>query len=1030
MHHKIFAINNTLCAFNKLSNISFKSTDQTIDTIIVSTKPSLNNLLSKYRLNYTQLKKKSILDRPVYLNTATGVTINLTDVLCTNGFSYSNQVRVIRSKNTKIDSILYLTALFFDKNMPLFSCFSSYCLDQQFLNLLYNRWYILKRNILQCCPDMKPDDLLSRLLCYSTRGYSILPTLISLASESNYEISGFPPSVINFSMLRIPCDKKEFMSKVYTVIKSGGHSSAEAFIDTFVAISSTRLTEWEYILNSFLPCPSSNAPAFFDLFYNCLNNQGGANNKKALIVSFSSLYRFSDNTEKQSLFSWLTASNGVNMTVNEALEFLDACISNDSGLKSKESLFSLLTEPLRLPNTPSNTTLFTWLISPSGGGISKDSAFDLIKSCVGCVGGAKNKNSFVRCLVELIKFPNNQYLSIFNFLTSEKSCGLPNYFAISFLKKLICHSSGASSYSSFIDIVSTPLPFANSRYSTLFECFTFFDMTSEEALDLCLQLSLFRHRFNMTELYSLIYNPTNFSNQVSIVEILNKKTNMSAYFIFTFLFNYVTNQTKHKPFPPSGVASFSNICLSLRSCFLGLSPFFDKLTKSNSYVDPYVVGIFLLSSSIFHTDTHIRLVLDTKIGSLKSFINTAPIIKDLSPYILANIPFIIRSHTDLDLIISLTKKVIAQKNIVDVSSFKNIVENIFKLIILNGNDDITLTLVSHFDKLQNIIFFTDSSIIETLLYFGHYGLSDSIVYFFRNKLKIAQSILKLFPKPTHTSSCSLDGRYIFFNYLKLAQVTPSALIPLTIDTILDNSQYLVYPKTSGSGDMISKHICTQFLFLLRLPISYKSTINSTLSRPLAEHFKNFGSLLPFLKQASNCDLLYLLSVIKKLDSDPIHFAHSDFKFLLDLDYHYPFSDTTTWDDFSYTLDGDSGVQILNFSTYPTWVLAIIYLDKILNCINQKFPVTYRKNNDINFSNPVETTDRSYSFPLYSITYSDISISFPDIFSDSLHDFYQKIGISSSSLFSYNTSSSGPICKRKSPDDEVASPNKYAKLMPC
>ena len=250
---------------------------------------------------------------------------------------------------------------------------------------------------------------------------------------------------------------------------SGGIRNKQAFMDCFMNadlfLNGEKKTLYNF-LRSDSVCGLGSLEALH-IIARCVGASGGSKNKKALVACFNKP-EIDLGKEKVTLYWFLISEQGGGFNPSDAIHLIAKCIGNDGGSKNKQAFVESLIKP-EIDLDGKKVPLHVFLMSEPGGYLNSYEAIRVISKCIGEYGGANNKQALVESLIT----PENDLdgETLFNFLQSEKGCGLSVSKAIEFLAKCMGKHGGSKNKQAFLECLIRPEINLNGKRVSLYNFF-------------------------------------------------------------------------------------------------------------------------------------------------------------------------------------------------------------------------------------------------------------------------------------------------------------------------------------------------------------------------------------------------------------------------------------------------------------------------------------------------------------------------------------------------------------------------------
>ena len=718
----------------------------------------------------------------------------------------------------------------------------------------------------------------------------------------------------------------------------GGSKNMQAFIDVFVksdmSLDGKMVTLYEF-LSSKLGFSMSQVAR---LIMSVICTDGGSKNKQAfqdcLIKPVLVL-----NTERVTLYAFLTAKQGGGLNALEAVRYMVKILGHEGGTQNKQAFIECLSK-LDFDIEGKSVSFYTYLCSDRGGGLRKFDAIKMIARCVGQPGGGKNKQALVDCFNQFEIDLNGEKVSLYNYLTSKYGCGLMVSKAIGVLVRCVSFIGGAKNKQAFIGCFNLKLEANN---LTLYETFLSGDMTCKQAVSLCLMFSINRYALNITDVLDLFILKKGADK--TVVNLLNS-LNISCY---TTIVDFITKVLSHSTISSESKRdNFSSICQSLVDMFAKTDGFFVKKCveyprwDESILVEKCIAARYLYSGGEFHEELRIREMRITE------WIRQFSCDYRLTTVGLFVISYI-KSIDELNLLIALCDREIARKKIVGIDVDAGYCEESLKcgVQILRSYKQSTIEAILKYEEvlLNGFDFRELSSLIMSS--WGSHKIGESMHYFFENSVNIQYPI---------------DFKKIFSIYMGLSALTPSSLLPLTFERM----QHFFEELRDTFYEIPQEKLSLLYSVYLGFSTQEK---NIDLHEIAEGILKMFGSYEQFqakcLKKNKRIDVSILSGILKKWDLSKDNITQDELSFLIQIGFQLPSDVIIAWSDFSKLKASKKGTSILNNTHYPNWVFALAFLKKVRTFLSSQFCVF--EDEESIYIKPQRVMDsQEYRFSLFKI----------------------------------------------------------------
>ena len=768
------------------------------------------------------------------------------------------------------------------------------------------------------------------------------------------------------------------VSEAITVIgrcvgENGGSKIKQVLVECFckkeVELNGELVSLYTFLcLNEVGPLISSEA---IKVLSRCLGVDGGCKNKSVLLDCFTKP-EFDIDGKKVSLYTFLILNGGNGLSPLEASQVIVKCLSHHGGSKNKQVLMECLSKKT-IDLDGQKVSLYNFLKSESGGGLTAFESIQVISRCIGENGGSNNSQAFIEGLTKNEICLNGQSLSLFRFLVSDQGGGVSSGEAIEMLAKCMGKSGGAKNKKALIDCFNLKLIEEGGRNITLYEWFLSGNMTSKEATYLCFIFSVNRYVLSAKDVLCLFDSKKENGSVMSILHSLN----ISGYSTLLNLINKVLSyQTIRKK---SKQTIFATNCQSLVDMFMDVNGFFYRKRRENPTWPAPLLAKMCVEACILYVGKNIQEELKVREKRIVNWISQFHHGYQLTKESL-DIMMHARSLDELNLLLELCGREIERRKVKDVDadyseeSLKSGLRILRKfkspsaLKVLLKYESI---LLKWFDLKQLSHIFTS--------WWNSVNIDKSIHYFFENRKRIRSLI-----------PCK-DLKKVFVIYMELSCITSSQSLPLKISSI---QPFFKVIEKNYEESLLKRPRYLYFLYDIFRQLSEQEKEGSF--HEIVEAIPGiFGSPSnfkgKFLNRNCKKDWELLIDLIRKWDLGKENLTQDELRLLVQIRFQLQDDIDISWSNISRLEDCGKGCCVLNKTVYPNWVFALAFLQKIrsflmseCSMLEQKEMVFFESYNDIEI--------RKYRFPLYKIQLHKDGFVFEGESVSSVERFYAQSGI--------------------------------------
>ena len=701
----------------------------------------------------------------------------------------------------------------------------------------------------------------------------------------------------------------------------------------------------------------------------CVCTVGGCKNKQVLLACLNKV-DMEAGGEKMTLFEFFCSERESGLGVSDAIFVIAKCIGYGGEPKNKHALMECLCQPT-LDLCGEKVSLFTFLSSKQGCNLRPSKALQIIARCIGENDGDKNKHALMECLIKEDLDVDGKKVSFYNFLVSEKMCGLRGAEAIQVLVRCFDQKGGAQTMQALKACFSRKLSDVGGGARTLYETFLSGDMTRKESLYLCLIFSVNRYVLNTQDVLSLFDSQKEGGRGYSVIGVLNS-FGISGYVTLLRLVTKVLDDSNGCL--ESGRMLFQANCKSLVDMFVNTNSFF--MEKMYKHPNRSMQSLAEKCIHACNSDTSRDINKELKIRErwIVEWISQFS-----GGYQLTEKSFSIITHVqsldELKLLIELSHAEISQVQMKAIDGGycedslseglqilteckRSIIQAIvkYKIPLLNWFDLKTLScLVTK--KLRSL------------------QVDQSIYYFFENRMFI-ESLMPY-----------IDTKNVFLIYMGLSNAVSSSLQPLKLENIQQFFKILggkwVEKLLRKKSDQLYPLCSIYNGLVLHEKQAYFHKVVEGIPKIFISHiiFQNL-----YHPKIQKDDWLLLIGLMQKWDLEKENITQEELSFLIRIRYQLFEDVVIAWKDLFRLEKCEEGCQVLNQTVYPNWVFSLAYLQKVMSYLNTKYDVVEQKESVL--FEPYNDTDiKRCRFPLFNIQLNKRGFVFKNESVDSVACFY-------------------------------------------
>ena len=237
---------------------------------------------------------------------------------------------------------------------------------------------------------------------------------------------------------------------------TGGINNKKAFVECLKDVNCNFLGKEQTFLN-FLRSEEGggvSSSEAIQIISRCIGADGGSKNMQAFIDCLSKLEIDLDG-EKVSIYMFLVSNKGGCLSYLEAIHMIEKCTGAYGGAKNKHAFIDCLNK-LDIDLNGERVSLYRFLISDKGGCLSSSDAVNVIIKCMGGDGGSKNKQALLGFFCEKKIELGGRMISLYEFLCSKLGGGLSSFEAISVITRCLTCAYSSKNSNALIDCFSQP----------------------------------------------------------------------------------------------------------------------------------------------------------------------------------------------------------------------------------------------------------------------------------------------------------------------------------------------------------------------------------------------------------------------------------------------------------------------------------------------------------------------------------------------------------------------------------------------
>ena len=407
---------------------------------------SLKAALKGKVLEKELLKKRDLLEKTVVFTGEEGGEMSLSQYLHQRGFSYDSQASIVSVKAVNTYMIYYLVALFFKRSEnPLKEGDFKACILERFSD----KWAVIEDILKETDPLISTESAVLCLLKNQGVAYESLIVFLDLFEKNEGCLKGrakkeTAQQAVRYEDVSYPFDKKRFIRDILEISK-GGVGCMKGYTEIFVKSLSNGRSEWEVLKDSFweeilsvvekdsnleggyLRCGGNDWVITSDNLYAMgrklrVVNRDNPDIEKVLIVSndHQSIFFLGESTRFKNEACFVKVPD---VSEEIILNHLIKCIRTKGGTKNKHAFMNCMNKP-EIHSGKKKISLYHFLRSKQGGGLSAAEVLDVLSKCISPGGGASNKKVFLESFILPEVNLDGEMVTLYDFLRSEKGGGL------------------------------------------------------------------------------------------------------------------------------------------------------------------------------------------------------------------------------------------------------------------------------------------------------------------------------------------------------------------------------------------------------------------------------------------------------------------------------------------------------------------------------------------------------------------------------------------------------------------------------
>ena len=772
-------------------------------------------------------------------------------------------------------------------------------------------------------------------------------------------------------------NKKEAIQTITTCVNhNGGAKNKEAFIECLIkpeiAFKNKKITLLEFIVDK--DGADINPYEAIQIIIKCIGKGGGSKNKQALIESLTEeIIKLGD--QKVTLFDFIKEQGDLKKQPLAVIHIIIRCISQHGGSKNKEALIECLCNK-EIELDGEMVSLYTFLKSKTGEISTEKDIIEILVKCIAHNGGSKNKEALIKCFMEKDIILEDQKVTLYNFLKSEKGGKLSSLEATQTLIDCIRYTAGSKNIEEFKYYINGSPEKDEKENKSLYKIFLSGKMKEEDAIRLCLMFSNNRTTTDSKDAIKLFTDNKESKNGKTVIDILND-LNISTYKTIGSIITKIIGYTKSTAETKRNF--FSRNCESLIDMFIKKEGFFIKKSIENPKWNETILGEKCIKACTLYTGNNIHKELKEREDLILEWI------KEINPYYKLTMEGVdiitsVQNTEELKSIIELCRKEIELKKRTPINedSCEESLKYTVKILTEFGINTVKALIKNK----KFIIEWFDIKKLSHMVtnWWNNTSVDKSIEYYFQNKKEIELLMTDLSEKNS------------FLIYMGLSAMTKPQLIPLKVREI---RTFLELTTNKKDNDLLRKpkdHLYPLYDIYTQLQ---EEDRNETYKKIIEATQKIFGSYQHFQCEYKDKfekrDWRIFLSIIEKWDIEKDNLTQEELNLLIKIRYRMRMNIKIQWPSIDDLENCENGCKVINKTPYPNWVFAISVINEIKGFLEYECNVTEGKDS-VTYENYNSIKEGLYKFNLFKVKLCKEGFIFLDEKRDSVEHFYKESGI--------------------------------------
>ena len=700
--------------------------------------------------------------------------------------------------------------------------------------------------------------------------------------------------------------------------RDGGKQNKQALIECFkkkdINIKTKKVTLYTFLVSK--DGAQLDKKDAIELIGRCIWQTGGSKNKEAIISCLSKETK-DENGENKTLFELLKSKKDQWLNPKEAMQIIGKLVAHGGGSQNNEAFIECITKP-EVYIKGRKVTIYTLLCSEEGGKLNPSEALQIIIRCVSHNGGSKNKKALIECFNKEEVVVNGQKSSIYEFLTKTNGSEIGTKKAIEIIIKCIARDGGSKNKEALLNDINTNIVKIGEQYKTFLEIILTTTNKQEEAIFICLLMSIKRNIINKKDLIELFKERKKDGNNKSVIKELEKLGIGTYRTILNIITSILSDQTSKAQ---TKKKHFKNKCQAITDMIMDDDSYINKLKKTKPEYNTRLINNKIVDACISYSENNINKEIKKRENMLVNTINTIDKEYQLTSKGIAIITTVKKTE-ELEKIIKLWIAEIGIRKEKPGSGreCEEKVRNALKIGIEKGYDTIETI-----DRYKELLFqWFDLGQLTNLMtkVWSSTKLNKSIDYFFKNMNQLE----------TIMTNMTMKNRFIL--YMGLSRMIHHLERPLKIKEIEQFFKIIRIEKKGFDLETLQNEIYPAYEIYKSIPHENRDHYLQKITDSIPNIFKSYAEFKnKYQNKMNNQDWIYLIKIINNWNIQENNIKNEDFNILTKIGYEFPTELNIQWTDYNEIEMKKEGYMIRNKTNYPNWVFAIAYEQKIRKQIN-------------------------------------------------------------------------------------------------